>query len=102
MKDRSEEPFPKALSKLMEERKMGVRELARATKSRGWGSPTTITFLHQGKMEPTIEAMEQVARALEVRPDYFAEYRMAVRRRQLDPRQVGFRKALKELKRLEG
>lgn len=77
---------------------MGVRELARGTqKVAGWGAPNTVSLLMRGEYPPSIEGMEAIARVLGVNPDYFAEYRMAIKRRELDPKRVGFRRALAAL-----
>ena len=94
----SRRPFSRTLTTLMQKQDIGVRELSRATRARaGWGAPNTISLLMRGDIPPTIEGMEIIAGVLGISPDYFAEYRMAVRRRALDPKRVGFRAALAAL-----
>ena len=89
--NQSRQPFGRTLTALMQEQDVGVRELARATqKAAGWGAPNTISLLMRGEYPPTIESMEIIARVLGVSPDYFAEYRMAVKRRALDPKRPPF------------
>jgi transcriptional regulator with XRE-family HTH domain len=95
-------PFHTALSELLEERGISQRELARLTQRHGKGrtetvSNFTVNYLVQGEMAPTVRTMEAIAKALNIGPEHFAEYRMAMARRELDPVQVGFRKALKAL-----
>ena len=51
----------------------------------------------RGRERPSMRAMELIARAGNVRPDYFAEYRLAVAMRDLDPSEVGFERALETL-----
>lgn len=87
-------PFPAAVKELLDELEISQRELARRTNTHGWGHTSTVNFLVRGETKPSIKAMEQIARALEVPPDYFAEYRMAKMRESLNPNRVGFKKAL--------
>jgi hypothetical protein len=44
-----------------------------------------------------MRAMELVARVCEVDPEFFAEYRLAVAMRELDPAEVGLEQALANL-----
>jgi len=44
-----------------------------------------------------MRAMELVARACGVEPEYFAEYRLAAAMRELDPTEVGLGQALENL-----
>ena len=98
MPRRSDEPFPVALQKLLDEREWTQRELSRRTsKELGWGSHTAIALLLRGELEPTTEAMEAVAKVMRLSPSFFPEYRMAKARDQVDPRVVGFRRALRNL-----
>lgn len=50
-----------------------------------------------GERWPSVGLMEECARVLRVRPDYFAEYRIDQARRLYDVREVGFEKALSNL-----
>lgn len=98
MEEESDEPFPKAILAALEERDWSIRKLHRATQAeRGWGSLATIQALVGGSLKPSFEAMEHIARVLRIQPEYFAEYRLAKRRRELDPQFVGLRKALRNL-----
>jgi transcriptional regulator with XRE-family HTH domain len=87
-------PFAKAVRELLEELDISQRELIRRTRKRGWGSPGTISFLMRDEQPPTVKAMEAIARALQVRPEHFAEYRLAKARSCLDPAVVGLDAAL--------
>jgi len=93
----SKKPFPQAVQELLDEHEISQRELVRRTRTRGWGSPGTISFLMRDEMPPSIRAMEAIARALQVPPEHFAEYRLAIARRQLDPNVVGVKRALRNL-----
>lgn len=50
-----------------------------------------------GRRRPTPRLMEECARALRVRPEYFFEYRVHVAQRDFDPRVVGHERALENL-----
>lgn len=50
-----------------------------------------------GERPPSPQFMEECARALRVMPEHFAEYRLAMARRQFDAREVGFDQALANL-----
>lgn len=89
--------FGDELAEILREREMSQRQLARLTAQNGWGSPATIARLVDGTLPPTMRAMEEIARALHVRPQRFAEYRLAKARRGLDPGAVGIRRALRNL-----
>jgi transcriptional regulator with XRE-family HTH domain len=91
------EPFSEALTDLLDEYEMSLRELTRRCRSNGWGNLTTIARLAHGEMRPSIRAMEHIAKALGIRPETFADYRLATARRRLDPRAVGWKNALKNL-----
>lgn len=47
-----------------------------------------------GERPVTPHIIEEVARALRVKPDYFVEYRLWQAQRAFDPREVGFERAL--------
>lgn len=91
----TDKPFPEAVKALLEEQDLSQRELIRRTRKRGWGSPGTISFLMRDEQPPTMRAVEAIATALQIRPEYFGEYRLAKARAALDPSIVGFETALK-------
>jgi transcriptional regulator with XRE-family HTH domain len=97
------DPFPEAMLALMQQRGVSTRKLSEKTRDmfNGWGAQVTIHRLSTGEVPATIEAIERIARALEVDPDYFAEYRLAMFRAQFDPEQVSLRVALANLDRYE-
>lgn len=91
--------FPEALNELIEEHEWSNRILSAKCQevSGGWGAPMTIQRLRAGLYEPALEAMEIIAQVFNVAPDHFAEYRLAVARAQLDPKEVELRVALRNL-----
>jgi len=56
-----------------------------------------INMLANGHDRPSMRAMELIAQVCAVQPDYFAEYRLAVAMRELDPTEVGLEQALENL-----
>lgn len=100
----SDKPFPEALSDLLTKHDITLRTLASKTQTRfdGWGSITTLSHYNTGKLKPTPKAIERIADALNEPADYFAEYRLAIARAQLDPEQVPLEVALKSLARFDG
>jgi transcriptional regulator with XRE-family HTH domain len=99
MSSTSNKPFGDALRALMAARGLTYRGLADAT--RGLDSKgithAHINMLANGHDKPSMRAMELIARACEVEPDYFAEYRLAAAMRDLDPAEVGLEQALENL-----
>jgi len=95
----SDEPFGDALRALMEERGLTYRSLAEATRQLDGRGMTHahINMLANGHDKPSMRAMELIARACDVEPAYFAEYRLAVAMRELDPAEVGLEQALENL-----
>lgn len=94
----TDKPFPAALDDLLSEREWSNRHLAKLCRQRfDWGSHGTVNFLINGTLAPSRRAMEVIAAVCEVRPDYFAEYRLLRARDQLDPDQVGLGAALANL-----
>jgi transcriptional regulator with XRE-family HTH domain len=95
----SEKPFGQALRELMDGRGLTYRGLAEATREldRKGITHAYINMLANGHDKPSMRAMELIAQACGVRPDYFAEYRLAVAMRELDPNQVGLEQALENL-----
>jgi hypothetical protein len=53
-------------------------------------SITSTKWVRVGRELPSSHALELLASAFQLPPTYFAEYRLADLRRQLDERQVGF------------
>ena len=95
----STKPFGDALRALMGERGLtyrGLAETTRALDGRGM-THAHINMLANGHDRPSMRAMELIATACEVPPDYFAEYRLGAAMRELDPAEVGLDQALKNL-----
>jgi transcriptional regulator with XRE-family HTH domain len=95
----SSKSFGEALRALMDEGGLSYRELAlktRALDGRGM-THAHINMLVNGHDKPSMRAMELVARACGVEPEYFAEYRLASAMRELDPTEVGLEQALENL-----
>jgi transcriptional regulator with XRE-family HTH domain len=99
MSPQSNSPFGESLRSLMEERSFSYRALAQRTRELDGKGMTHahINMLAKGHDRPSMRAMELIARACGVEPDYFAEYRLARAMRELDPTQVGLEQALENL-----
>jgi len=99
MQDRSTRPFGEALRSLMDARHLSYRGLADAISRADERGITHahLNMLANGHDKPSMRAMELIARACSVSPDYFAEYRLAVAMRELDPSVVGLDQALENL-----
>lgn len=94
----TQKPFPEALLAALEEQEISQRQLAKRTRANhGWGSIWTINQLALGQLKPTAHAIEEIATALQMRPEHFAEYRLAKARDKLDPEVVGLKRALTNL-----
>ena len=99
MNDQSDKPFGESLRLLMRERGLTYRGLADvigALDERGM-THAHINMLANGHDRPSIRAMELIARACGVDPNYFAEYRLSIAMRELDPEEVGLDRALQNL-----
>jgi transcriptional regulator with XRE-family HTH domain len=99
MSQHSEQPFGESLRSLMRERGVTYRGLADAIGAldeRGM-THAHINMLANGHDRPSIRAMELIAKACGVDPSYFAEYRLAIAMRELDPAEVGLERALANL-----
>jgi transcriptional regulator with XRE-family HTH domain len=99
LSNESAKPFGKALRELMDARGLSYRGLAGAIRqidARGV-THAHLNMLANGHDKPSMRAMELIARACAVSPDYFAEYRLAVAMRELDPEVVGLEQALENL-----
>ena len=99
MGEHSKKPFGESLRKLMRERGLTYRGLADAigTLDERGMTHAHINMLANGHDKPSMRAMELIAAACEVEPDYFAEYRLAAAMRELDPAEVGLEQALENL-----
>ena len=99
MASHSSKPFGEALRLLMEEHGFSYRGLAGQTRQLDGKGMTHahINMLAKGHDRPSMRAMELVAEACGVEPDYFAEYRLAKAMRELDPTEVGLEQALENL-----
>jgi transcriptional regulator with XRE-family HTH domain len=95
----SDKPFGDTLRALMDERSLTYRSLAEATRELDGRGMTHahINMLANGHDRPSMRAMELIAKACEVQPAYFAEYRLATATRALDPTEVGLEQALENL-----
>jgi transcriptional regulator with XRE-family HTH domain len=99
MKVTSDQPFGDALRELMSAKGLTYRGLAGAIREVDQKGITHahINMLANGHDKPSMRAMELIAHACGVAPDYFAEYRLAIAMRELDPNEVGLERALKNL-----
>ncbi len=95
----SEKPFGEALRALMSERDLTYRSLAEMTRQLDGKGMTHahINMLANGHDKPSMRALELIAQACGVQPEYFAEYRLAAAVRELDPEEVGLARALENL-----
>jgi transcriptional regulator with XRE-family HTH domain len=95
----STQPFGEALRTLMSERDLSYRALAEAINGFDQQGVTHahLNMLANGHDKPSIRAMELIAQACDVSPEFFAEYRLAVAMRELDPGVVGLEQALENL-----
>ena len=95
----SDKSFGDALRDLMGELGLSYRALAESTREvdgRGM-THAHINMLANGHDRPSMRAMELIAEACGVKPSYFAEYRLALAMRELDPAEVGLEQALENL-----
>jgi transcriptional regulator with XRE-family HTH domain len=87
-------PLAETLPALMRERGISYRALAAQTRlldgTDNGLSHSHLVNLTAGRDLPSRRALELLASAFQLPPTYFAEYRLAELRRQLDERQVGF------------
>jgi transcriptional regulator with XRE-family HTH domain len=95
----STKPFGEALRVLMDERGLSYRGLAETTRTLDGRGMTHahINMLANGHDKPSLRAMELIAAACRIDPNYFAEYRLALAMRELDPTEVGLERALENL-----
>jgi transcriptional regulator with XRE-family HTH domain len=95
----SDKPFGEALRALMSERSLTFRSLAEMTRKLDGKGMTHahLNMLANGHDRPSMRAMELIAQACDVGPQYFAEHRLATAMRELDPAEVGLEQALENL-----
>jgi transcriptional regulator with XRE-family HTH domain len=95
----SNKRFGDALRQLMGERGLSYRGLAAATRELDGKGVTHahINMLANGHDKPSMRAMELIAQACGVQPTFFAEYRLALAMKALDPEEVGLEQALANL-----
>ena len=95
----SNKPFGDTVRARMQARGMTYRALAQATREQDGRGLTHahINMLVNGREKPSLRAMELIARACEMEPEHFAEYRLAAAMRELDPEVVGLEHALENL-----
>ncbi len=104
----SPEPFPDKVRRLIQEaRDRGEDVSQERVALAAWdldGRGTSASMFKQvmnGRRALTPMLIEGVARALDVPPTEFVEYRLAMTRRALDERQVGLEQALLNLRAIE-
>lgn len=92
-------PFGEALRALMESRGLTYRGLAEEIRELDGKGITHahLNMLANGHDKPSMRVMELIAQACSISPEYFAEYRLAVAMRELDPNVVGLEQALDNL-----
>jgi lambda repressor-like predicted transcriptional regulator len=99
----TDQPFREAVRALLSERGLTFRALAARTSefdSDGKGLSHSYLATLGTHDRPTLRAMEVVARALELEPTFFAEYRLGMVRRLFDEEQQGLRGALENVEAL--
>jgi hypothetical protein len=99
-----DQPFHEAVRRVLSERGLTFRALAARTSEvdpdgKGFSHSYLTTLGTHDR--PTAGAMEIVARALDLDPCYFAEYRLSVARRLFDEGQHGLDGALENLRALQ-
>jgi transcriptional regulator with XRE-family HTH domain len=87
-----------AVRRLRKERGLSLEDAVFEIRGAGFRlSAGYLGMIERGEKQPSIEAIEAIARALGVAAGTFAEYRLALARRQLDEREVGLDQALANL-----
>ncbi len=98
--DTTNKPFGAALADLLRE-----HDYTTQTGNVNWNAFASVLEIDYetlrkavaGIRPPTPYVLEDVARALAIKPEHFAEYRMHQAARRFDPREVGFEQALKNV-----
>jgi transcriptional regulator with XRE-family HTH domain len=101
----SEQPLPVAIRELMAHATLSFRGLAAETR-RHDPAGTGLTHGHLGQLaggheHPSQRALQLLAAAFGIQPEFFVEYRLAELRRELNERQVGYEHALRTLRRFD-
>lgn len=95
------EPFPLALRELVIDNDYVTRSgkpnwAAFATQVEGFHYET-LRRVATGRRDPSPQLIQECARALRVRPEYFLEYRVHLAQRDFDPASVGLERAVENL-----
>jgi hypothetical protein len=108
LSERTEKPFGVALRDLVLDlndeafltpsRNVNWMEFARATIARKGVKYETLRKAVAGERTPGLSLIEIVAEALAIEPEFFAEYRLAQAQRSFDPSEVGFERAVENLR----
>jgi transcriptional regulator with XRE-family HTH domain len=95
----STKPFKKAVRELKNARGLTYRDIVEQSRKLD-GKGITRSYLNvliNDHERPSTRAIDLIAQGCGVQPDYFAEYRLGMARRKLDPAQVGLEQALENL-----
>lgn len=95
------EPFGQRVARLAKDRGLSVAQVRYLAYEGKGTSPETAKKVLEGSRPVTTVLVEAIARVLEVPPEEFPEYRLAVARRELDEREVGLDQALMTLEGIE-
>lgn len=100
---KSTQPFPATLKKILEIEGISERQLTERARRKGYDRHhSTLHRIYAGDGPVQPEHMEGVARALNIAPETFAEYRLWKARTDYDPGVIGWKRAIRNLQRLEG
>lgn len=103
---RSTRPFPETIRDLRRIAGVSERELTRRASRHGFARDnSTLHRICTGESAALPEHMEAIARALQIEPETFAEYRLWKARCDYDPAAVGWDRAIRNLaltERVEG
>jgi transcriptional regulator with XRE-family HTH domain len=106
LKAPNQEPVTIALRRLFDDHNATLRGIAARTQEideAGRGiNYTYISGLMSGREKPSPRALELLAGAFDLDPEFFIEYRMNKLRGELDPRVVGFDAAVQRFVTLTG
>lgn len=96
------QPFGETLKALRKDRDLTLERLAfRVYDVGGKITAGAISQFERGASNPTIATIELLAKALEVEPETFVAYRLAIARRLLDERQIPLEEAVANLALIE-
>jgi len=102
----NQDPVTVALRRLLDEHGATLRGVASRTREldetgRGMNH-TYISAVLNGRESPSPRSLELLARALDIDPEFFIEYRMGKLREAINPRVVGFEAAARRFADLSG